>query len=119
MELMLIVVDLMLAINWLANHDTLALNIFVLVYDCKNMMEHDWAVFSRHIYREANRCVANKAVFVKLIGVLLTRQCSNLEEYDQCPSFVVHFILYGIYKTNWDLMDFPMNYWILLCTLYK
>lgn len=96
MELMLIVVDLMLAINWLANHDTLALNIFVLVYDCKNMMEHDWAVFSRHIYREANRCVANKAVFVKLIGVLLTRQCSNLEEYDQCPSFVVHVILYGI-----------------------
>ena len=38
---MLIVVDLMLAINWLANRDTLALNIFVLVYDCKNMMEHD------------------------------------------------------------------------------
>lgn len=35
MELMLIV-DLMLA-----NRDTLALNIFVLVYDCKNMMEHD------------------------------------------------------------------------------
>ena len=89
MELMLIV-DLMLA-----NRDTLALNIFVLVYDCKNMMEHDWAVFSCHIYREANRCVANKAVFVKLIGVLLTRQCS-LEEYDQCPSFVVHAILYGI-----------------------
>ena len=41
MELMLIVVDLMLVINWLTNRDSLTLNIFVLVYDCKNMMGHD------------------------------------------------------------------------------
>ena len=50
-------IDSITVLSWITNRNaTYPPPMMSLIYDCRSLIEQEWEVQARHIYREANRC---------------------------------------------------------------
>ena len=47
-------IDSQILLNWLTTYGILALEFSILMLDCKMLLDQEWTVLPRHVFREAN-----------------------------------------------------------------
>ena len=103
--------DSTVVLSWLTDKtSSYPPDVMSLICDCRSLMEQNWEVQARNIYREANGCA-------DALAKLGAHQQQLLSIYT-CPNFVYHFLIRDLAGLGSNRLCVRRSLMLLLYKLY-